>query len=113
MGRRTELIARYAEALRVHCGVEPDMNLLESVTLGCGPLIYDLKTSLIDPSSDADLASVRENFLIRKLSLRDTPQLDEAIDSALAIYGDAATPKYRAVVYYLLTVQFGKEDYYR
>ncbi len=113
MGRRAELIARYAEALRVHCGIEPDMPLLEGVTLGCGPLIYGLKTSRVDPASEAELAAVKENFLIRKLSLQDTSELDAAIASALAIYGDASTPKHRAVLYYLLTLQFGKEELFR
>ena len=37
MGRRDELIATYAEDLRNKCGMEPDMDLLTKVTIGCGP----------------------------------------------------------------------------
>ena len=41
MGRRDDLIAKYADDLRSKCGVTPDMDLLKKVTIGCGPSIYD------------------------------------------------------------------------
>ncbi len=37
MGRRDDLIAKYADDLRTKCKVEPDMDLLTKVTIGCGP----------------------------------------------------------------------------
>ena len=110
MGRRADLIEFYASELRDKCGVTPDPALLEAVTLGCGPLIYNPKTALIDPDSAADLAQVKENFLIRKLALRDGPELMETIEVALTEYGAAGDPKHRAVLYYLLTRHFGAED---
>ena len=113
MGRRAELIDFYASELREKCGIEPDAELLEAVTLGCGPLIYNAKTAVIDPDSSADIAQVRENFLIRKLALRDGPELTEAIDAAFAAYGVKKTPKHRAVVYYLLARHFRREDQVR
>jgi len=41
MGKRDELIAKYADDLRNKIGVEPDMELLKKVTIGCGPAIYN------------------------------------------------------------------------
>ena len=41
MGKRDDLIAKYAEDIRDKCGMTPDMELLKKVTIGCGPSIYD------------------------------------------------------------------------
>ena len=113
MGRRAELIDFYTSELRQKCGVEPDPDLLEAVTLGCGPLIYNPKTAVLDPDSETDIAQVRENFLIRKLTLLDEPELTDAIHAAFGAYGPPDAPKHRAVIYYLLTRHFRREDQIR
>ena len=41
MGRRDDLIEKYAEDLKQKCGVSVDMDLLKKVTIGCGPAIYN------------------------------------------------------------------------
>ena len=53
-----------------------------------------------------------QNFLIKKLGLSDGPQLMEGINKVLEDYGKSNRNKYRAVVYYLLTKHFGKEEVY-
>ena len=60
----------------------------------------------------SELETVKNNFLIKKLGLADGPQLMEAIDKAIEIYGKSERNKYRAVVYYMLTKHFGKESVY-
>ncbi len=112
MGKRDELIAKYADDLRTKCGVEPDMNLLTKVTIGCGPSIYNADASTVAAGQDSELETVKENFLIKKLGLADSPQLMEAINSVIETYGRSERNKYRAVVYYLLTKHFGKESVY-
>jgi hypothetical protein len=112
MGKRDELIARYAEDLRTKCKTEPDMALLTKVTIGCGPSIYDNDAQTVAGSQDAELETVKNNFLIKKLGLKDGPELMEAIKAVLAVYGQSERNKYRAVVYYLLTRHFGKESVY-
>lgn len=112
MGRRDELIARYAEDLRSKCGVEPDMQLLEKVTIGCGPAIYDPDASTVAAGQPGEIETVKRNFLIRKLGLRDGPELDAAIEAVLDIYGRSEPNKYRAVVYYMLVRHFGREGHY-
>ena len=47
MGRRDELIAKYADDLKNKCGMNPDMELLRKVTIGCGPSIYDADASTV------------------------------------------------------------------
>ena len=113
MGKRDELIAKYAEDLRNKCKMEPDMDLLTKVTIGCGPSIYDNDAQTVAGSQPKELETVRKNFLVKKLGLKDGPELAEAIDSVIETYGKSERNKYRAVIYYMLTKHFGKEAVYR
>ncbi|PZX46089.1 uncharacterized protein DUF2853 [Roseinatronobacter thiooxidans] len=112
MGRRDDLIARYASDLREKCGVEPDMDLLRKVTIGCGPSIYNADASTVAATQQHELDTVRRNFLIKRLGLSDGQELHDAIDAVIEQYGRSERNKYRAVVYYLLTRHFGKESAY-
>ncbi len=112
MGKRDDLIARYAEDLKTKCGMTPDMALLTKVTIGCGPSIYNADASTVAGSQEGELETVKDNFLIKKLGLADGPQLMAAINSVLETYGRSERNKYRAVVYYMLTKHFGKEAIY-
>ena len=112
MGKRDDLIAQYAEDLRTKCGVEPDMDLLTKVTIGCGPSIYDADASTVAASQPGELETVKANFLVGKLGLQDGPELSQAIDSVIETYGRSERKKFRAVIYYLLTKHFGKEAVY-
>ena len=112
MGRRDDLIAKYADDLKTKCGMEPDMDLLTKVTIGCGPTIYDDDASTVASSQPGELETVKQNFLIKKLGLADGPELDEAIAKAVDTYGSSERNKYRAVFYYMLVKHFGKESVY-
>ena len=112
MGKRDDLIAQYAEDLRTKCGIQPDMDLLTKVTIGCGPAIYDADASTVAASQPGELETVKKNFLIKKLGLPDGPNLDAALESVIDTYGRSERNKYRAVVYYMLTKHFGKESVY-
>ena len=112
MSKRDELIAKYASDLKDKCGVKPDMDLLTKVTIGCGPSIYNADAATVSSSDESELATVKKNFLIKKLGLKDSLDLDKAIDSVMETYGKSNRNKYRAVVYYLLTKHFKKESVY-
>lgn len=112
MGKRDDLIAKYADDLTNKCGITPDMDLLTKVTIGCGPAIYNADASTVAGSQPEEIATVKNNFLIKKLGLKDGPELDSAIDSVLTTYGQSERNKYRAVVYYMLAKHFGKEAFY-
>ncbi|SHJ87186.1 Protein of unknown function [Shimia gijangensis] len=113
MGKRDDLIAKYADDLTKKCGMTPDMDLLTKVTIGCGPAIYNDDASTVAATQPDELETVKNNFLIKKLGLADGPELMKAIDSVIETYGRSERNKYRAVVYYMLTKHFGKESQYR
>tara|TARA_R110002073_G_scaffold17446_5_gene65697 strand:+ start:23785 stop:24123 length:339 start_codon:yes stop_codon:yes gene_type:complete len=112
MSKRDELIAKYAADLKDKCGMKPDMDLLTKVTIGCGPSIYNADAATVSGSDASELATVKKNFLIKKLGLKDGADLDKAIDKVMDTYGRSNRNKYRAVVYYMLTKHFGKESTY-
>lgn len=112
MSKRDELIAKYAADLKDKCGVNADMDLLTKVTIGCGPSIYNADASTVSGSDASELETVKNNFLIKKLGLSASDDLDGAIAKVMDQYGQSNRNKYRAVVYYLLTKHFGKESVY-
>jgi hypothetical protein len=113
MGKRDDLIAKYADDLKNKCGMQPDMDLLTKVTIGCGPAIYNADSSTVAGSQESELETVKTNFLMKKLGLPDSPKLMEAINSVIETYGKSERNKYRVVVYYMLTKHFGKEAVYK
>lgn len=112
MSKRDELIAKYATDLKDKCGINADMDLLTKVTIGCGPSIYNADSSTVSGSDASEIATVKNNFLIKKLGLSDHGDLDKGLAAVMAQYGQSNRTKYRAVVYYLLTKHFGKESAY-
>ena len=92
--------------------IEINEDLLKKVTKGLGPSIYKNDASKVSGSDRAELETVKNNFLIKKLGLEDGPQLDEAIKEVMDQMGASNRNKYRAIVYYLLTVKFNKEAIY-
>ncbi|MEM8538901.1 MAG: DUF2853 family protein [Pseudomonadota bacterium] len=112
MGKRDDLIAQYADDLKNKCGMTADMDLLTKVTIGCGPAIYDADASTVAGSQASELETVKKNFLMKKLGLKDGPELMDAINKVIETYGKSERNKYRAVVYYMLVKQFGKESVY-
>ena len=112
MGKRDEWIAKYADDLKNKCGMEPDMDLLTKVTIGCGPSIYNADSQTVAAGQTSELETVKNNFLIKKLGLADGPELMGAIQKVIETYGRSERNKYRAVVYYMLTKHFGKESVY-
>ncbi|MCB6177893.1 DUF2853 family protein [Rhodobacter sp. Har01] len=113
MGKRDELIARYADDLTNKCKMTPDMGLLTKVTIGCGPSIYDNDASTVAASDKDELERIKTNFLIKKLGLKDGPALMEGINAAIETYGKSERSKFRAVFYYMLVKHFGREAAYK
>ena len=110
MNKGEQLIQKYANDLRIKCNINPDMNLLTKVTINCGPSIYNKDASMVSSTDPSEVDTIRNNFLIKKLKLRESPLLDEGINQVFELYGLSNRNKYRAVVYYLLTKHFGKES---
>lgn len=112
MNKRDELIEKYAVELKDKFDVTPNMDLLTKVTIGLGPSIYNADSETVSGSDESELATVKNNFLVKKLGLEDSSALDSAIGSVMERYGKSNRNKYRAVVYYLLVKHFNKESSY-
>ena len=113
MSARDLLIEKYAKDLKEKCGMDADIALLTKVTIGCGPSVYSADASTVSGSQASELETVKNSFLIKKLGLKDGPELDAALDSVMETYGKSNRSKYRAVVYYMLTKHFKKEAVYK
>ena len=110
--KKEELIVKYSAHIREKFGLEPDTDLLDKVVHGLGPAIYNRDSSTVSGSSEKELNIVKQNFLIKKLGLPESDQLMEAINKTMATYGASVRTKYRAVVYYMLVLEFDKRDIY-
>ncbi|MFT4126090.1 MAG: DUF2853 family protein [Gordonia sp. (in: high G+C Gram-positive bacteria)] len=73
-------------------------------------VLQNRNSALVAASDPAELKTVRENFLKKKLGLTDSDEdLDKAISEVLATMKDGkANP--RLAVYYLLAEKYGKLD---
>ncbi len=89
-----------------------DATLLKAVTKGLGPSIYNIDSSKVSSSDPEELARVKNNFLIKKLGLEDSPALDAAVNEVAEKMGSSNRNKYRAVFYSLLVMKFGKQAIY-
>ena len=110
--KRDELIEQYAADIKDKFGETPDMDLLTKVTVGLGPAIYNLDASKVSGSDDAELETVKKNYLIKKLGLNDGPELMDAVKSVVEKYGSSNRNKHRAVIYYMLCKHFNKQSVY-
>lgn len=108
MGKQAELIERYAAELKSKLSVVPDMDFLRDLTIGAGPSIYNRDASIVAGSDKRELDLIKRNFLIKKLGLKDSPDLDAALKAVVEQYGVENRKKYRVVVYYLLAKHFNK-----
>jgi hypothetical protein len=73
-----------------------------------GIALQNRDSSLVSFSSTAELETVRESFLKKKLGLSNP---DAELDAAIAAVGErmkGATHRNRVTVYYLLAEHFGK-----
>ena len=111
MSKFTEAIETYKEQV-AELGLGISEDLLTAVAKGLGPSIYNADSSKVSSSDPEELARVKNNFLIGKLGLTDSPALDAAIDEVVQKLGSSNRNKYRVVVYALLVIKFGKENLY-
>jgi len=112
MSKFDEAVEKYAaENKRLNLGVPQDF--LVAVAKGLGPSIYNADAETVASSDPEEMKTVKQNFLIKKLGLKDGPQLDEALDEVVEKLGKSNRNKYRALVYALLAQKFNKESVYK
>lgn len=94
-------------------GLKVSDDLLTKVAKSLGPSIYLGDASLVSGSDQAELDRVKNNFLIKKLGLKDGPNLDKAIAEAVQEMGTGNRNKHRAIFYSLLVMKLGKESMFK
>ncbi len=112
MSKRDDLIEKYVKDINEKFGTKPDMALLTKVTIGLGPSIYNLDASKVSGADEKELETVKNNYLIKKLGMSDSPKLMEGVKKVMDTYGASNKNKHRAVVYYMLCKHFSKESVY-
>ncbi len=93
-------------------GLGLSQELISAVAKSLGPSIYNADSSKVSGSNPEELATVKENYLIKKLGLTDSPELDAALAEVMNQMGSSNRNKYRVNVYALLCKKFGKETIY-
>ncbi len=111
MSKFDEAVAKYTAANK-ELGLGLSDAFITKVARGLGPSIYNADAETVAGSDPAELKTVKQNFLIKKLGLDDNPELDKAIDQVIDQLGRSNRNKYRVLVYALLTQKFKKESVY-
>ena len=111
MSKLDEKVEQYTAAAK-DLGLGLDEALIAAVTKGLGPSIYNKDAETVSCSDNSELETVKKNFLINKLGLSDSAELDAAIKKVCEAMGSSNRNKYRALFYALLTKEFGKESLY-
>lgn len=111
MSKFTDAVIMYQQQA-TDLGFDLSEDLLTKVAKGLGPSIYNADASKISGGDPEEIARVKNNFLIKKLGLSDSPELDSAIAEVMEKMGQSNRNKHRAVVYALLAKKFGKESVY-
>lgn len=93
-------------------GMHYHEELYHAIADHLGPSIHDADASLVACSDPAELKTVKENFLMGKLGLEDSPRLDEAIEQACGGMGQSNRRKHRVTFYYLLVGILGEENHF-
>jgi len=108
--RETIIESMKEEAKKLDLKISDD--LINKVTVGLGPSIYNKDSSSVACSQSAELKTVRENFLKKKLGLTDDDAtLDKAIKEVCEEMKSVKNKK-RVLMYALLTMKFKKESVY-
>ena len=112
MSKLEDKIAAYQEEAK-KLGIDVPATLIEKVTRGLGPSIYNKDSEIVACSQKNEMDTVRKNFLQKKLGLtEDEAILDAAIKEVCEAMGSKNSAKKRALFYALLTKKFGKESVY-
>lgn len=109
MSKTEEKVEKYVQDFKEKIGENPDVELMRKVTKACGPSIFNSDAETISSSSPSELETVKQNFMVKKLGLKDDENLDAGLELVIEKYGKSNRSKYRAVVYYLLTKFYKKE----
>lgn len=102
MSRKFDNLIENLKSESIRLELDLSEELLIETAKELGPSIYVTDSKYVDSSSEAELLTVKNEFLIKKLNLTDGPELDEAIMEVLEQLKDLKNKKHRVLVYALL-----------
>jgi hypothetical protein len=112
MSKFDEKVAIYTKAMQGYHRDAVDIALFTKVTKGLGPSIYLEDASRVGCSDQTEKDRVKNNFLIKKMGLTDSPALDAAVSAVCEEMGSSNRDKFRANFYYILVKKLGLEAKY-
>lgn len=74
----------------------------------CGPSIYNADAETVSGTDKTELDRVKNNYLIKKLGLSESDDLDGIVQYAIDKMGKSNRKKYRPIFYYLCSVKAAK-----
>lgn len=114
MGKLDDALELYTKNMTEKLGIKKvDAALLKAAAKACGPALYSNDSSKVACSNKAEMETIKKNFLIKKLGLKDSPKLDEGLKAVCEEMGTKNRSKYRAIFYYLLIKKFRKSAMFK
>jgi ribosome assembly protein YihI (activator of Der GTPase) len=107
MSKFDEKVAGY-KANMEKLGIKYDEDKLIACTKACGPSIYNADGETVSGSDQSELDTVKKNYLIKKLGLSESDDLDSVVNHVIEKMGKSNRNKYRAIFYYLCSEKVGK-----
>jgi hypothetical protein len=89
-----------------------ELELFKNIAISIGPSIY-LKDASKISFTDVELKRIKDNFLIQKLELKDSKDLDNKFKLVTQEFVNSAFEKKRVFFYYYLVKFFNKEKIFR
>jgi hypothetical protein len=107
MSKFDEKVAGY-KANMEKLGLTYDADKLIACTKACGPSIYNKDGETVSSTDQTELDRVKNNYLIKKLGLSESDDLDGIVNYAVEKMGKSNRNKYRPIFYYLCSDKVGK-----
>jgi hypothetical protein len=107
MGKFDEKVDFYRKEMD-KLGITYTVGKFIAVTKACGPSIYNKDAETVSSSTQSEMDRVKNNYLIKKLGLSASNDLDGIIQYAIDKMGKSNRNKYRPIFYYLCSHKAGK-----
>lgn len=112
MSKLDEKVEEYYTKMTGKMGLKVDKDLLRAVSKGLGPSIYNVDASKVSASDQAEMDRLKAS-VAKKFDIPADEKLDKAIEKAMGKFESSDRSKYRAIVYYILAKDLGKEGIYQ
>ncbi len=107
--KREAKIALYSADITKHYG-KVDEAFLTIIVKNLGPSIYRKDAELVSCSDSKELDTVKNNFLVKKLQMKESDDVLNAAIKEVCEELKASRNKYRATFYYALAKKFKQES---